>query len=362
MFRFVSAPKCITEAERYAAKGTFVAKPEKNKAAQKQELWTECIQELAQRPQFDGKTRSMLNRIAAQTNVPRKKPKFVNFVKNCMKYSANDAERVWQVIEVGLEEFAKKSASVAPPVTTKQADVAAEKVLPLDPPTNGAAEPAARAESNAVNGKSADTGSLITITSIVKHAVKQADTTKPVKKALKKLLGKSDVPLNVDAPKKKKLTKYLQEQLQLGEDDAQKACSVVLETLNALRSQSAGNPSGELANGTNGVTGNKRKNDCSESSEQEQSTAKKAKTIDATEDTANGDATIDWQKCILKMFNKNQQDNRLGLDALKAKVMKKLTKGANDAQSIAYAKKFKKQLKKVDSLQVIGNVVQVKAQ
>lgn len=351
LLKNVIVSQCITEAERYAAKGTFVAKPEKNKAAQKQELWTECIQDLAVRPQFDGKTKSMLNRIAAQTNVPRKKPKFVNFVKNCMKYSANDAERIWQVIEVGLKEFAEKSAPQ--PVIN-------DKPVVDEPKTTSAKAPAAEAEPAVEQSdKSEENGiasSVITLTSIIKHAIKQANTTKPVKKSLKLLQKKTGVPLNIDAPKKKKFTKYLQQQLELDEENAQSVCSALLESLKILNS-SNGDACENGTTAANGVSAKKRKND--DESKQE-NVSKKAKTTDVISES-NGDTgkTIDWQQCILKMFNKNQQNNKLALDTLKTKVIKKLAKGQDD--SSAHDKNFRKQLKKVNSLQIVGNVVQVKS-
>lgn len=100
--------KCISESEKYSAKG-FVAKPDRNKGAQKQEAWTEIIQmHLAHRSDLDDYTRSSLERIAQQTNVPRKKAKFVNFLGNCMRMSPNNAQKMWSVVEKALEEFQAK--------------------------------------------------------------------------------------------------------------------------------------------------------------------------------------------------------------------------------------------------------------
>lgn len=100
--------QCISEEERYSAKG-FVAKPNKNKGAQKQESWTETLQNLLNKPGLDHQTKNIIERIAAQTNVPRKKPKFVNFVKNSMKISMDNANKVWNVVEEALEEFKQAS-------------------------------------------------------------------------------------------------------------------------------------------------------------------------------------------------------------------------------------------------------------
>lgn len=109
---FKAHTKCITEDEKYSAKG-FVAKPERNKGAQKQEAWTEIIQNhLLQRADLDTHTRQTLERLAGQTNVPRKKPKFINFVKSSMRISPNSAEKIWTVIETALAEFKVKEDAV----------------------------------------------------------------------------------------------------------------------------------------------------------------------------------------------------------------------------------------------------------
>lgn len=101
---FKEHTKCISEEEKYSAKG-FVAKPNKNKGAQKQESWTETLQNLINKPGIDPQIKRIVERIAAQTNVPRKKPKFINFVKNSMKISLDSANKVWDVVEEALDEF-----------------------------------------------------------------------------------------------------------------------------------------------------------------------------------------------------------------------------------------------------------------
>ncbi|KAJ6644261.1 Cell growth-regulating nucleolar protein [Pseudolycoriella hygida] len=101
---FKEHTKCITEEEKYSAKG-FVAKPTKNKGAQKQETWTETLQKLINKPDIDPQIKIIIEKISAQTNVPRKKPKFINFVKNSMRISMDNANKVWDVVEEALDEF-----------------------------------------------------------------------------------------------------------------------------------------------------------------------------------------------------------------------------------------------------------------
>lgn len=133
---FKEHTKCISEEEKYSAKG-FVAKPNKNKGAQKQESWTETLQNLINKPGLDPQIKRIVEKVAAQTNVPRKKPKFINFVKNSMKISLDNANKVWDVVEEALGEF-KQIAEA-----NRQKKEAEKKTA------NGDAEPSETAE----NGK-----------------------------------------------------------------------------------------------------------------------------------------------------------------------------------------------------------------
>lgn len=117
---FKAHTKCITEDEKYSAKG-FVAKPERNKGAQKQESWTEIIQnQLTQRKDLDGHTRNILERVSNQTNVPRKKDRFINFVKNSMRISPNSALAIWSIVEKALEEFKVKEDEIKAEAAAKR--------------------------------------------------------------------------------------------------------------------------------------------------------------------------------------------------------------------------------------------------
>lgn len=117
---FKAHTKCITEDEKYSAKG-FVAKPERNKGAQKQESWTEIIQnQLTQRKDLDSHTRSILERVSNQTNVPRKKDRFINFVKNSMRISPNSALAIWSIVEKALEEFKVKEGEIKAEAAAKR--------------------------------------------------------------------------------------------------------------------------------------------------------------------------------------------------------------------------------------------------
>ncbi|KAF7286043.1 uncharacterized protein LOC143199040 [Rhynchophorus ferrugineus] len=98
---YVVHTKCITEDERYAAKGTYKNGIVK-KGEVKQESWLEMIRSICDteknlRPSL----RNLLNIISGNSNVPRKKIKFMNFVKSSLggRANMNDVEEVWNLIE-----------------------------------------------------------------------------------------------------------------------------------------------------------------------------------------------------------------------------------------------------------------------
>lgn len=352
--------QCITEAERYSAKG-FVAKPEKNKGAQKQEIWTECIQELAERPNFDRNTKNVLQRIATQSNVPRKKPKFINFLKSSMRYSPVQAEKIWTIIEEGLEEFKKKSAPPAQQQAQQQQPEAAEEASEA---TASGSESASESKENGAEGEPSSNGaganSDVSIESIIEHALAQSELGKSTKKALKKLQKRNDIPLNVQSPKKKKFIKFLQEQLELDEATSNAVWETLSQSIQTLSSEANGISNESIAS-------KKRKNDGGvDAASDGVSAGKKPKTevsmADSTTD-ANGESTFDWQKHILRIFNKNQSNNILPIDSLKSKVIKKFLKtiGEDDSNSAQYEKKFKKTLKKINELSVSQGMVQLNA-
>lgn len=351
---YVAHTKCMSEAERYAAKGTFVGKPDKNKGAQKQEIWTECIEELASRPKLDKTLRDILQRIAAQSNVPRKKPKFVNFLKSSMRFNVQRAEHVWKVIEEGLEEFKKRAA---PPPKPTAADKPADEVQ-----TNGSESlPAADATTNGTtNGN--DAASTKQIAEVFAYALQQPDTDKATRKILKKLQKCPNVPLNVQKPKRKAFTTFVQQQLALDADAIEQIWTIVSSAASVIKEES-------LVNGTNGVAatnGSAKKRKTANCDDDAPSKKTKSENGDVTQTVNGNDATaFDWQKNILHIFSKNSVDNALELATLQAKVIKRYAKHVGDevdgATGAQYVKKVKKQLKKIDSLIIENDVVKLKA-
>ncbi|KAI8423114.1 hypothetical protein MSG28_014197 [Choristoneura fumiferana] len=106
--------KCITEEERYSGKG-FVAKEKKGE--KKQNVWVEMLQEvLEEQRNAPANVRRIIETVSKHNNTPRKKPKFINFVKNVcgQKTNVNDMNQAWDMIAVKLAELSVKSAQNRP--------------------------------------------------------------------------------------------------------------------------------------------------------------------------------------------------------------------------------------------------------
>lgn len=280
-----------------------------------------------------------------------------------MRYNPNQAEQIWKIIEEGLEEFKKKSSPPAAqqPIPAPETSTATANGSGND---NDNGNDSAFADENApADSKESESDSeratngnqnVLSMVTIIGHAVAQSDITKSTKKALKKLQKRNDIPLNVQSPKKKKFIKFLLEHLNFDTETSNTVWECVLESIHALSSEVNG-----ISNGM--ANGKKRKNTDNAGPD-----SKKPKTeiivADSTTD-ANGESTFDWQKHILRIFNKSQTNNQLPIDALKLRVIKKFLKsvGEDESNSVKYEKKFKKNLKKINQLATAGGFVQLKA-
>ncbi|XP_028614038.1 cell growth-regulating nucleolar protein [Grammomys surdaster] len=92
---YKSHVKCISEGQKYGGKG-YEAKT--NKGDAKQQAWIQKINELIKKPNVSPKVRELLQQISAFDNVPRKKAKFQNWMKNSLKvHSDSVLEQVWSI-------------------------------------------------------------------------------------------------------------------------------------------------------------------------------------------------------------------------------------------------------------------------
>ncbi|XP_013165325.1 PREDICTED: cell growth-regulating nucleolar protein [Papilio xuthus] len=94
--------KCITEEERYSGKG-FTAKEKKGE--KKQNAWVEMLQSVLDETETKSpNVLRIIETISKHNNTPRKKPKFINFVKNVcgQKTNQKDIDQAWDLISVKL--------------------------------------------------------------------------------------------------------------------------------------------------------------------------------------------------------------------------------------------------------------------
>ncbi|NXG19616.1 LYAR protein, partial [Grallaria varia] len=87
--------KCVSEDQKYGGKG-FEAKT--NKGDAKQQEWIQKIHEVTKKPNISPKVRNILEQMRAFDNIPRKKVKFQNWIKNSLRITDSTLQdQVWDV-------------------------------------------------------------------------------------------------------------------------------------------------------------------------------------------------------------------------------------------------------------------------
>ncbi|EZA60129.1 hypothetical protein DMN91_009999 [Ooceraea biroi] len=98
---YVAHTKCITEAERYGGKD-YVPKSNANKGERKQQEWICVVSNLLNGTvNLSNEERNFLNTLSRHENIPRKKAKFLNFVRNVTgnRVNAKVVDSVWNKME-----------------------------------------------------------------------------------------------------------------------------------------------------------------------------------------------------------------------------------------------------------------------
>merc|ERR1719376_337805 len=100
---------CMSEEQRYSKEGRAGWDPavgQGNKGEKRQNAWMANLRKILQgTSDLDGDVRSILDTIQEHENIPRKKPKFVNFVKNIMRNRArpHSIDKTWELFEQALK-------------------------------------------------------------------------------------------------------------------------------------------------------------------------------------------------------------------------------------------------------------------
>ncbi|XP_023580093.1 cell growth-regulating nucleolar protein isoform X2 [Octodon degus] len=139
--------KCLSEDQKYGGKGY---EGRAHKGDVKQQAWIQKINELIKKPNVSPKVKELLEQISAFDNVPRKKAKFQNWMKNSLKvYSESILEQVWSIFSEASSssEPGSKGQEQQPP--EQGAKPPAEVTAKLPPShTNGPAEEQTQAKKN----------------------------------------------------------------------------------------------------------------------------------------------------------------------------------------------------------------------
>lgn len=103
--------KCISEDQKYGGKG-YEAKA--NKGDVKQQQWIQRIHEAMNNPGISAKLKNVLEQVSMYDNVPRKKAKFENWMKNSLKITNTGLHgEVWDIL-------AAADNALEPPQQTKE--------------------------------------------------------------------------------------------------------------------------------------------------------------------------------------------------------------------------------------------------
>ncbi|XP_064509309.1 cell growth-regulating nucleolar protein [Pseudopipra pipra] len=104
--------KCVSEDQKYGGKG-FEAKT--NKGDAKQQEWIQKIHEVMKKPNISPKVRNILEQMRAFDNIPRKKVKFQNWIKNSLRITDSTLQdQVWDVFSEATRKISNEKEQDKP--------------------------------------------------------------------------------------------------------------------------------------------------------------------------------------------------------------------------------------------------------
>lgn len=94
--------ECITEEQKYGGKNF---KQQEFKGKNKQNAWVAKVKTMIQSNQYSPGVQNVLKSLINYDNIPRKKVKFINFIKNSIRIRDEKLiEQIWQVFESAIKE------------------------------------------------------------------------------------------------------------------------------------------------------------------------------------------------------------------------------------------------------------------
>ncbi|XP_076012928.1 cell growth-regulating nucleolar protein [Genypterus blacodes] len=113
--------RCISEDQKYGGKG-YEAKS--NKGDVKQQQWIQRVQEAMDKPGISAKLRDVLHQVSSYDNVPRKKAKFQNWMRNSMKITNPGVHNeVWDIISASTDNGTEDSKKAEDTKLTLTAEI-----------------------------------------------------------------------------------------------------------------------------------------------------------------------------------------------------------------------------------------------
>jgi len=107
--------QCISEEEKYSGKN-FEPKSNANKGKKKQDEWMTILRENLSLSNATPSMRNLVDRILVFENIPRKKSKFENFIRNCLQIKeSNLIGEVWSLISKAWENVKKPNVESMDP-------------------------------------------------------------------------------------------------------------------------------------------------------------------------------------------------------------------------------------------------------
>lgn len=117
--------KCISEDQKYGGKG-YEAKA--NKGDVKQQQWIQRVHEAMNKPGVSAKLKDVLQQVSSYDNVPRKKAKFQNWMRNSLKIANTSLhDEVWDIL----------AAADNPPEAPQETKEAKQTAAEVKVDTNG---------------------------------------------------------------------------------------------------------------------------------------------------------------------------------------------------------------------------------
>ncbi|NWU56215.1 LYAR protein, partial [Dromas ardeola] len=104
--------KCVSEDQKYGGKD-FEAKT--NKGDAKQQEWIQKIHEVMKKPNISLKVRNILEQMRVFDNIPRKKAKFQNWMKNSLRISDSTLQdQVWDIFSEATRNISSEKEQGKP--------------------------------------------------------------------------------------------------------------------------------------------------------------------------------------------------------------------------------------------------------